>query len=99
MNQGVLEGVGRLGREPPLYHNFCRHQLHKRPLEGRGVQGRDGLHHLIGKRAPDRGPQLRHGFRGGEAVQPRQEGIMQGGGDRQWGQRAVQRIPVLLLLQ
>src|SRR2546427_6120079 len=85
LDERVLERVGSLGRDAPLRHDLRLHELRQRRLKGRGVQGRDGLHHVIGKCTPDRGPQLRHDFGGREAIQPRQESIMQGGGDRQGG--------------
>jgi hypothetical protein len=99
VRQRVLERVGRLGRKSALHHQLCVYELRQHRLEGCRVQGHDSLHHLIGKRAPNRGPQLRHDFDGSEAIQPCQEGIMQGGGNRQGWQRAMQCIMVLLLLQ
>ena len=53
------------------------------------IPGGDGLEQVIGKRAPQRGPELRQRLHRGETVQPRHERVMERGGNRQRGERAT----------
>ena len=95
----MLERVGRLGWEAPLRHNLRLHQLRQGPVQRRGVQLGHRLDQLIGKGAPEGRAQLRHHFHGGQAVQARHQGVVEGCRDRQRGQRARQLIVVGLLAQ
>ena len=84
---------------PPLRDQLGLDQLRQRPLQRRRVQRRHGLHQVIGESAPDDRTQLRHQFRRCQAIQPRHQRVVQGGGDRQRGQWARQVVAVLLLLE
>ena len=82
----MLEAVGRLRRQPLLVEELRRHQLVQPPSQGRPRPRGDGLQQLIGKLAPQGGPELRHGLHRRQAVQPRHQRVVQRGGNRQRGQ-------------
>jgi hypothetical protein len=56
LNQGMLEQIRRLWRQPPLIQELRRHQLVQPMLQGLLVPRGDGLQQLIGKLAPQRRP-------------------------------------------
>jgi hypothetical protein len=95
----VLERVGGLRGDAPLCDDLRCDQLPEGILERRGLQRRHGLQQVIRKGLPDRGPQLCDAFCGREAIEPGHQRIVQRGGNRQGGQRAVQGIVVLVFLQ
>ncbi len=99
LEQGVLERIGGVRRHPALVQYFGLHELRQAPFEPQLVQGGHGPQQLVGKRPSQHRPQLRHPFGGGQTIQARQEGVLQRGGNREKGQRAGQRIAVLVLLQ
>ena len=59
LDQGMLEDIRRLWWEPPLVEELRLHQLVQPPLQGPLVPRGDGLQQVIGKLAPQCGPQLR----------------------------------------
>jgi hypothetical protein len=99
LDECVFEDIRRLRWVAPLRHHPSLHQLRQGPLERRAVERRHGLEQIIRKGASDRGPQLRHPFGRGQAVQPRQEGVLQGRRNCQRGQGARQLVMCLALLE
>jgi hypothetical protein len=95
----MLEDIGRLRRQPPLVQEFRRHQLVQPLLQGALVPGGDGLQQGIGKLASERGPELCQALHRCQAIEPRHQRVVQGGGNRQRRQEPGELIALLSLLE
>ena len=83
LHQGVLKEVGRLRGMAALVEQFGLHELRQAVLESWLVQWRHRPQQRIGKLPPQHGAELCHLFDRGQPVQPRHQGILQGGRNRQ----------------
>ena len=99
LDQGMLKEIRRLRRQPLLVQELRLHQLLQPPPQGALVPRRDGLQQLIGKLAPQRGPELRQALHRRQAIQPRHQRVVQRGGNRQRRQGTGQLIALLALLE
>jgi len=70
LDQGVLEAVGRLGRQTLLVQKLRLDQLVEPPLHGRLVPGGDRLQEFIGKLAPQGRPELCERLHRRQAIEP-----------------------------
>jgi hypothetical protein len=70
LDQGVLEAIRRLRRQPLLIQEFRVDELLQPSPQGGLVPGRDGVQQLIGKRAPEHSPELRQALHGCQTIQP-----------------------------
>jgi hypothetical protein len=99
LDQGMLEEVHRLRRQPPLVQELCLYQLVQPPLQGLFVPRGDGVQQGIGKLAPQRRPQLRQALHRRQAIQPRHQRVVQRGRNRQRREGTREFVAVLALLE
>jgi hypothetical protein len=99
LDQGMLETVRRLRRQPLPVQELGRDQLVQPLLHGVLVPGRDGLQQFIGELTPQGSSELRQGLHRRQAIQPRHQRVVQRGGNGQRRQGAGQPIALRPLLQ
>ena len=95
----MLEHIAGARRPSPLVEQLRLNQLRQPRLQGRLVQGHNGLEHVVGKLAPHHRPQLGHVPGGAKPIQAGHKRILQGGGNRHRAQGSSQHIVLRVLLQ
>jgi hypothetical protein len=90
--QGMLKEVGRLGEYAALVEQFGLDKLCQPVLQCGLVQRRHGPEDLVCKLPPQHRSKLCHIFDCGQPVQPGHQRVLQGGRNRQGGQRTGQHI-------
>ena len=81
--QGVFEGVARIGWSATLMHDLRGCELIESVAQGGGVEIRHGFDELVAELAPQRGSLLSYVLRRAQAIEPRHQRVLQRRGDRQ----------------
>ena len=99
LDEGVLEGIERLGTSTLLIDQLGVHELPQAVLHSDRVEWGDRQDEVAGKLPPNRRAQLRHCLDRTQAIEAGLERVLEGGRNGQGRQGAGQLIAALTLLK
>ena len=76
LDESMLEQVGGLRQRAALIEHLGLHELHQAAPQHQLVPGGNGPQQLIGKLAPQCGPELRQALDRRQAIQPRHQRVV-----------------------